>query len=116
MKWISVLMVFAAIGICAVVYGKDRDGAGATPFAGKVVMVHSATSTAAGIPLVDAKIEKVAGKDFITGVGADSHAEGDWIKGLRFSFALDHVVFINQFTPEEFDKFCKDFGFPHGKQ
>ena len=73
----------------------------ADSFKGNVVMVM--TDEDLGYPLLDVKVQTLAHRQLVAGVGADSHRDDDWVKGKKLRIPIDRIALIVIFTPKEWE-------------
>jgi hypothetical protein len=108
------LAILALAGVALVVYamaelaGHPAAGA-ANAFEDKILLIYLTPDPE--IPahtLKDVRIEKIWGRDFLVGIGADTKRESDWTIGRPFSVAIEHITALTAFTPDEFEKFCEE--------
>ncbi len=105
-----IALVGAAVAVFAAAELAGQSAAdGANPFAGKILLIYLTPDP--DIPahtLRDVKVEKLWGRDFLMGIGADTKRDSDWTIGRPFSIAVEHITGLTAFTPEEFEKFCEE--------
>jgi len=81
----------------------------AESFAGKVLLVYLDRKTfVPSHALANVTVQEVEGRRFLVGTGADTLRPNDWKKGLRFAVRWQRVTGFVTFTPDDFEKFCKE--------
>jgi hypothetical protein len=80
------------------------------PFEGKFLFIYlDKEARTPSYVLTDASIQTIAGREFLTGVGADTKRANDWRTGVKTSIAWANVVTFMEFTQDEYDKICERY-------